>query len=140
MKIQVKQEWKKKIVEPEIVADIFRSVLSAEHEFDQDKEHVWILGLNTKNVIKYIEMVHLGSINHCTVGAREIFRMAVHKGINSIIMVHNHPSTGEIVPSSYDDTLTRKIQMAGEVLDIKLLDHVIVSDEDVYSYLEKGKL
>jgi DNA repair protein RadC len=124
---------------PEKVARLFREILSAENDIDRDKEHVWVLGLNTRNFMKYIELVSLGTLDGSLIQPREIFRMAVIKGVKSIIVAHNHPS-GVEHPSTEDKEITRRLKGAGEILCIPVLDHVIVTEDGYFSFAGCGLL
>ena len=74
------------------VAPVFRAILDAESELDRDKEHFWILCLNTKNHILRVELVTLGLLDQTVVHPREVFRPAIGCSAKSIILAHNHPS------------------------------------------------
>jgi len=91
MRIRVRQTWKDQISNPEKVSEILRSILSTESEIDRDKEHIWVLGLSTSNVIRYIDLVSLGTLDMTLCDPREVFRLAVMKGVKAIIVAHNHP-------------------------------------------------
>ena len=124
---------------PGKVACLFRKILSAENDIDRDKEHVWVLGLNTRNHMKYIELVSLGTLDSSLIQPREIFRMGVMKGIKSIIVAHNHPSNAEH-PSTEDKEITQRLRGAGEILCIPVLDHVIITRDGYFSFAESGLL
>jgi len=126
-----------KVHSPENVADVFRSILKSECEVDQEKEHFWVMGLNTKNKVLYIELVSLGTINESIAHPREVFRSAIMKGVTSILFCHNHPS-GEPEPSEGDITTTERLKKGGELLGIKVLDHIIIGDKDLYSFKTEG--
>lgn len=122
------------------VADIFRKILASEHETDRDKEHFWTVGLNTKNRIKYIELVSLGTLTNAMIHPREVFRFAVMNATAQLIVAHNHPS-GDSSPSRDDIAITERLKGAGEILGIALLDHVILGSEGEYvSLKERGHL
>ena len=125
----------KKVASPEEVARIMREILSAESQIDQDKEHVWVVGLTVANTIKYIELVSLGTLDKSVVSPREVFRHAISAGVKSIILVHNHPS-GEVVPSKEDEVLTKRLVEAGKVIWIEVLDHIILGQYSFYSFKE----
>lgn len=92
-----------------------------------DREHFWMLALNTKNhLLKTVE-VSIGSLNASIVHPRELYREAVRVSAASVVVVHNHPS-GDPTPSGADIQLTRRLVRAGDVLGIELLDHVVVGD------------
>jgi DNA repair protein RadC len=124
---------------PEKVACLFRKILSAENDIDRDKEHVWVLGLNTRNCMKYVELVSLGTLDSSLIQPREIFRMGVAKAVKSIIVAHNHPSNAEH-PSTEDRVITQRLKGAGEILCIPVLDHVIVTEDGYFSFAESGLL
>jgi DNA repair protein RadC len=130
MLIELKEKFEE-VSSPKAVADIFRSILALENEFDRDKEHFWAIGLNAKNIILYVELVALGTLTHSLVHPREVFRMAIMKAAASIIVGHNHPS-GNPEPSREDDLITDRLRQAGEILGIKLLDHVIIGNNQRY--------
>jgi DNA repair protein RadC len=140
MKLQVQEEWRHKIESPAIFADILRSILSVEDEIDRDKEHFWTIGLNRKNVIKYIDLVSLGTLDQTFAEPREVFRAAVRGGVSAIIIAHNHPSAGEPVVSKDDIRTTTRLRDAGDILGIRVLDHVVVSDVGYWSAVEAGVL
>lgn len=122
------------------LAEVCHKILATEHEIDKSREHFWAIGINTKNVIQYIELVSLGSLTASIVHPRETFRFAVMRGVAALFIAHNHPS-GDIKPSQEDILLTRRLSQAGEVLGIKLLDHIIVSSAaecNYFSFSETG--
>lgn len=135
----IKCEVNIKMQNSEIVADVFRSVLKNECEIDQQKEHFWVMGLTTKNKIIYLELVSLGSLNESLVHPREVFRSAIFRGVACLIFCHNHPS-GEAEPSDNDITVTKTLKEGGKILGIKILDHIIISDDDLYSFAKEGIL
>jgi len=118
---------KVKVLSPESIANILRAMLSAEGEGALLQEHFWSIGLNNKNVIQYIDLVSLGTINESIVHPREVFRMAVKESCAGIIIAHNHPS-GEVTPSKEDIGTTIRLKNAGDILGIPIIDHVIIGD------------
>ncbi len=130
---------KEKILTANSVYKIINELLQGEDELDRDKEHLWAIGLNSQHQVKYIDLVHLGTINSCTCGPMEIYRRACIKGVVSMIVAHNHPS-GNPEPSFEDSTMTKKLKEAGDVLGIKLLDHVIVGQGRYHSFSDEGQL
>ena len=123
----------------EDVVEIFKTVLQAESELDQDKEHFWVMGLNTKNTIKFIELISLGSLSSAIVHPRETFRLACIKAVASIVAVHNHPS-GDPAPSQDDIELTSRLKQSGDILGIKMLDHIIIGDTGHFSFVDQKML
>ncbi len=103
----------------------------------KDVENVYIMLLNAKNI--YIDDIHIsmGTVNSAPVSSREILRKALSLNAVGIIMVHNHPS-GDPAPSREDILITQKMNKAGELVDIKLLDSIIIGDGTYVSLKEKG--
>ncbi len=98
-----------------------------------------VLELNTKNIIFNQKIVTLGILNSSLVHPREVFKSAIRNSAASIIAVHNHPS-GNFTPSKEDDSVTQRLSKSGEIIGIKLIDHVIIAKKGYYSYREQGKL
>lgn len=123
------------------IASIVNSIIKAMDEHDRDKEHFYCIGLDVKNRVKYIDLASMGTLTSSLVHPREAFRLAIMKGIANLIFSHNHPS-GDPTPSREDITITEKLKAAGEILGIKILDHVIVGNGTAHhvSMLEKGYL
>lgn len=90
-----------------------------------DVEYMLSIPLNSQNIPIGYHVVAKGTANACTVMPRDVFRTAVMLNACSIVLAHTHPS-GNCTPSEADKTLTNKLMEAGNVLDIKLLDHVVV--------------
>lgn len=135
--MKIKGYSKKQITNPEDISKIFQAILKAENEIDQDKEHFWTIGLNVRNGIKYIELVSLGTLNASLVHPREVYRMAIFEGIAQIILIHNHPS-GDIEPSEDDLSIVRRIIEAGKIIGITVTDSIIITDNQYFSWKEKG--
>ncbi|CUO24578.1 DNA repair protein RadC [Turicibacter sanguinis] len=104
-----------------------------------DREQFIIACLNTKNEPTNISVVAVGTLNKAIVHPREVFKTAILSNAASIMAFHNHPS-GETTPSQQDIQLTNRLYEAGELLGIKLLDHLIIGDGSFTSLKEKGYL
>jgi DNA repair protein RadC len=102
-----------------------------------DKEHFVALLLDTKNKIIKEETISIGTLNSSLVHPREVFKSAIKESSNSMILVHNHPS-GESEPSDEDIHITKLLIEAGELLNIKVLDHIIIGKEGYYSFTDSG--
>lgn len=108
------------------------NVVNRVHELkDQPEEVLILICLNVKNKVIGTFEVSRGSLSRAVVHPREIFKRALAVNASAIIIAHNHPS-GEVSPSQADIDLTKKIDKGGEILGIKLLDHVIVGERDDY--------
>lgn len=104
------------------------------------KETFKVLLLNNANKIIGYTTISEGGLTSTIVDVRVIMQTALVSNATSIIITHNHPS-GNPNPSGHDDNLTKKIKSACEILDIRLLDHIIVTPtDDYYSYCDEGRL
>lgn len=101
------------------------------------QEHFIALYLNTKNQIINEHLVSKGTLNASLVHPREVFNPAVKASANSVILVHNHPS-GDPTPSKEDETVTKNLVDAGELLGISILDHIVIGNNEFISLRETG--
>lgn len=104
-----------------------------------DHEEFWILYLNNSNKIIEKFQISKGGITGTLVDVRITLRKALEVGAVSIILAHNHPS-GNLNPSEADKQLTKKLKSASESLDIKVLDHLIVTEKSYFSFADEGLL
>ena len=102
---------------------------------DAAQEEFHVVSLNTKNQVLATHQVSLGLLDQTVVHPREVFRPAIKEAAKSIILVHNHPS-GDSTPSEKDLTLTRRLDEAGKLLGIQVLDHIIVARNGATSIRE----
>jgi DNA repair protein RadC len=114
------------------VADIFQPFLA-----DLPHEEFWILFLNRSNRVINRMKLSQGGVSGTVTDVRLIMKKAVEYLASGIIVCHNHPS-GNLNPSESDSKITQKIKEAGNLLDIQLLDHIIISDKDYYSFADNG--
>jgi len=103
------------------------------------KEHFITIYLDTRNQEIAREIISIGTLNSSLVHPREVFEPAIKNLAASIILVHNHPS-GDLKPSSEDLLITKKLVDSGNLLDIHVLDHVIISNTGYISLKEKNLL
>ena len=99
-------------------------------------EEFWVLYLNSTNRVIHKARLFSGGITHTTVDVRLLFKTALEQGAIALILVHNHPS-GSTTPSKEDIELTQRVKTAGDMLDVKLLDHVIVTEKEYLSLLDE---
>jgi DNA repair protein RadC len=116
------------------VADIFQPLLS-----DLVHEEFWILFLNRSNKVINRMKLSQGGISGTVTDVRIVMKKAIEYLASGIIVCHNHPS-GNLNPSESDSKITQKIKEAGNLMDIQLLDHLIISDKDYYSFADNGLL
>lgn len=106
---------------------------------DLPHEEFWIILLNRANVVMKKESISSGGVAGTVADPKLIFKKALEQLASSIILVHNHPS-GNIKPSAADIALTKKMKEAGGFLDLPILDHIIFTDNDYYSFADEGVL
>lgn len=106
---------------------------------DKKQEHLVALYLNTQNQIIHQQTIFIGSVARSIAEPREILHYAIKHMATSLILVHNHPS-GAVAPSQNDDHVTKLVKEACELMGIVLLDHLIVSHSNYFSYREKTDL
>lgn len=102
-------------------------------------EEFKILLLNNSNKVLGAYDISSGGITGTVVDLRLIFSAAIKANATAIIMMHNHPS-GKLFPSDADRQITKKVKEAGIILDIHLLDHLIITTEQYYSFADEGAL
>ena len=118
---------------PQQVSDTFQFLMQ------ETKEMFLTLHLDGKNRIICMDVVSIGSLNQSIVHPRSVFMTACLSSAAAIICVHQHP-TGDPTPSSEDISITRRLKEAGEIMGIRLLDHIIVGDGEYLSFVERGLL
>ena len=117
---------------------IFKSVWRRLDAFDREKEHLFVMGLNRNNTVKYFDIVSVGNLTSAIVHPREVFRRAIHLGADTIVICHNHPS-GNTEPSKNDILITQQIKEAGKIINIELLDHLIITADGYFSFADSGR-
>lgn len=128
-----KEEYK--ITKPKDAADLVMDEISM-----LNQEVLVLLMLNTKNIVIGKKQIFKGTLNSSLVHPREVFREALKKSANSIIISHNHPS-GDPTPSQEDVNITQRIKECGNLIGIDLLDHIIIGHHNNFiSFKEKGIL
>ena len=104
-----------------------------------EHEEFWVLYLNNSNKIVAKVQISKGGLTATLVDVRLVFKSALEVAAVGIIVCHNHPS-GKLQPSTADKQLTSKIKAAGITLDIKLLDHLIITEKAYFSFADEGLL
>lgn len=116
------------------IAEYLRTMIK-----DLSYEVFAVVFLNQSNKVNHFEILSKGGITGTVADPRIILKKALEAGATSIILCHNHPS-GSLKPSRADQELTIKIKEAAKLLDIKVLDHLIVSEQGYYSFADEGLL
>lgn len=127
-----KAEYSKHVTNSMETASVLNSLIG-----DEVHEVVIAIHLNQKNLVVGYHEVSRGGATGSAVTPADVFRPALLSGAVRIIISHNHPS-GEPIPSAEDVAFTKRIASAGEILGVKLLDHIIVADGKFYSFLDNG--
>lgn len=104
-----------------------------------EHEEFWILYLNNANKVLHRSQLSKGGLTGTLVDVRIVMKKALELGAVALILSHNHPS-GTLKPSQADKEVTQKLQSASQALDIKVLDHLIVTQNDYYSFADEGLL
>ena len=125
-----------KISSSKDVSELLRELWSNKVEYI---EEFYILLLNKANKVLGVSKISEGGISGTVVDPKRIFQVALKSNATSIILAHNHPS-GNIQPSEADQKITRKCRDAGTMLDIAVLDHIIVGNEQYYSFADEGSM
>ncbi len=129
-----KVELKRKITSSTDVADLMMNKLGhIQHE------EFWVLFLDTSNHLIKTSQISRGGLTNTVVDVRVLLRLALEENATAMVLCHNHPS-GSVLPSKADKDVTRKVMNAAHTMDIKLTDHVIVSDGSYFSFVEHGLL
>lgn len=106
---------------------------------DLEHEEFWIVYLNNSNKVIHKSQLSKGGITGTLVDVRLVLKQALELGAVGIILAHNHPS-GTLKPSEADKQITKKLKAASEALDIKILDHLILTQHDYLSFADQGIL
>jgi len=119
--------------------DVVRVARPIFAELDADKEHFLLLALNNKNRINGYKVISTGSLTSSLVRPADVFSAALHLAAAAVVFVHNHPS-GDPMPSQEDQDITRRLKECGEMLAIRVIDHVILGANRYYSFSDRGLL
>lgn len=141
--LQLKDSFNDKSKTSDITSapDIKKLMTESFHLDSKADEYVYMIAFNTKmRVLGVFEISH-GTADCSPVEPRGVFMRALFAGATNIILVHNHPSSvEEVFPSKEDKKLSKRIKEAGDLLGIKLLDHIIIGGDNFYSFMENEEL
>ncbi|NQY01480.1 MAG: JAB domain-containing protein, partial [Flavobacteriaceae bacterium] len=139
MNIKLTEAERIKILNSDDLYGIMQKILLREQKIDQNREHFWVIGLENNNRILFIELISLGTVNKTFAEPMEVFSLALQKRAVSIILCHNHPS-GELKPSNEDKDITDRLIQVGIIVDLKVIDHLIISNKSYLSFKDIGLL
>lgn len=126
-----------KVSSPAVVAKMIKQMTDG-----SDRELVYVVSVDSKNKPIATELISMGGVNSSIIDIGNIFKHALLANAAGVIIAHNHPS-GDVTPSVEDIRVTKRIEEAGKLLNLPILDHVIVGDMETdayYSFLENGRL
>lgn len=106
---------------------------------DLPHEEFWVMMLNRANKVIGSYLISRGGVSGTVADIRIIFKMAIEQLASAMILGHNHPS-GNLKPSQADISLTKKLVETGNIMEINVLDHLIIGDDDFYSFADQGKI
>ena len=133
-RLQIKQAERQQVISSDTVCDILRPLIG-----DIEKEEFWAVYLNQSNRIIRKERLSAGGLTGTYVDIRLIMKGALLCNATGMIIAHNHPSGNE-KPSGEDNRITEQVKKAAETLNIRLIDHVIVTSNTYYSYMDNAML
>ena len=122
----------KKVTSSKIIFEIMQPIIG-----ELPHEEFWIIYLNNSNKVISKAQLSKGGITGTLVDVRIVFKTALEMGATGLILCHNHPS-GTLIPSDADKQITKKLKLAGDSLEIKVLDHLIVTETSYYSFVDEG--
>ncbi len=125
---------RKKITSSRDAFEVMHPLLS-----DNNYEEFWIITLNRGNMIKRMHKISEGSVAGTVADPKKIFKVAMEDNASAIILCHNHPS-GNTSPSKKDHEITTKCKNAGMFLDLPVIDHIIIAQDNYFSFADEGAL
>lgn len=127
-------ENKRRLLTPEYVFKLLKPKI-----VQYNKEHFVVVSLDSRNNVIGIDTISIGTLNANLVHPRETFEAAIARHASQVIVAHNHPS-GDVEPSQGDIDTTKRLKEAGELLGIEVIDHLIISKKDFFSFKSKGTI
>lgn len=122
----------KKVTSSKVIFEIMQPIIG-----ELPHEEFWIIYLNNSNKVISKSQLSKGGITGTLVDVRIVFKTALEMGATALILCHNHPS-GTLIPSEADKQITKKLKIAGDSLEIKVLDHLIVTESSYFSFADEG--
>lgn len=126
-----------KMDSPQVAVKYWKEVITSMPWYVPDREICVAITLNTRLRVTGHSLVSVGTLNESFVHPRDVFRAAIAMNGYGVVVMHNHPS-GDASPSEADRRITRRIKEGADVLQLKLVDHIIVGDSGFFSFMESG--
>ena len=137
MNVRLTEAQKVQLLNSQDVYKVMQQFLMRENKIRRNQEHFWVVGLDNASKILFIELISLGTVNSAQVKPPEVFRMGIYKLAVKMILVHNHPS-GLTEPSVADLDLTDKLLKSGNMIEIEVIEHLIITEKDFISFANEG--
>jgi DNA repair protein RadC len=131
------QQKSKPIYTAQDVWSIIHPIHMRENKQRRKKEYFWAFGIDKERYLKFAELLALGGENRVHIKPAEALRLAITKETEFVIYIHNHPG-GTLTPSAEDKDATDRLIKAAEVVDIKVVDHFIITETQYFSFAEAG--
>ncbi|MCP4521816.1 MAG: DNA repair protein RadC [Cytophagales bacterium] len=128
---------KEKVEQPQIKCSNDAYEVLSPYLMDLQHEEFWILCLNRANKVMKVHCISSGGVSGTVADPKLIFKIALEQTASGLILAHNHPS-GNLQASQADINLTQKVKEAGKVLEIPILDHLILTNDDYFSFADNG--
>jgi DNA repair protein RadC len=139
MQVKLTKAQKIKLLNSADIYSIMQQVLLRENKIDRNKEHFWTIGLDGVNRVLYVELISLGTTQSVQVEPMQVYRVAILKAALKIVLVHNHPSS-ELQATKEDIDLTDRLVQVGNIIGIKVVDHLIISEKSYNSFADTNVL
>jgi len=137
MNVRLTKEQKKVVLNAYDVYSVMQQILLRQNKIRRAQEHFWVVGLKADNTILFIELIAIGAQNRVNISPPDVFRMGIYKLAVRMIMVHNHPS-GNLNISAADKDITDRLLKVGQLINIDVIDHLIITESGFTSFKEKG--
>ena len=123
-----------RITSTDVVFNYYRDLF-----IDRKQEYFYCIYLDTNKVVIEDKLLFIGTLDYSVVHPREVFKEAISVSASSIICIHNHPS-GNVLPSRNDYEITKRLVSIGDILGIKVIDHIIIGSNKYYSFMENDDI
>jgi DNA repair protein RadC len=128
-----------KINNAPVLVSVMQEILKRNQIQENQREHFWMVGLDHRNNLSFIELVALGDHDQIKMTSTDVFRVALIKNVPKLVFGHNHPR-GSLTPSPADKHTTLCLIRLAEMVGIEVVDHFIISEDDYFSFSEDGLL
>ncbi len=137
MDINLSEADKIKVHQSDDLYPLMQRILLRENKIDRNREHLWVIGLESNYRILFVELISLGSVKRTIAEPMEVFSLALQRRAVSIILCHNHPS-GNLEASSYDKDITDRLIQVGRIVNLPVIEHLIISERSYFSFKDRG--